>query len=118
MLQHVEPHIAALADDFDKADGPIRRHVEHALIVDHAIHRRTSPISSLSASVQSPSIVHLELNAPRSRAESGTKVRLNALLFHEAYRSDHAAEATMPVILWLLGVPLVVVIALMVTHII
>jgi len=27
-------------------------------------------------------------------------------------------EATMPVILWLLGVPLIVVIALMVTHVI
>jgi hypothetical protein len=30
----------------------------------------------------------------------------------------HQREASMPIILWLLGVPLVVVIALMVTHVI
>jgi hypothetical protein len=47
----------------------------------------------------------------------GTKARKSALAFHDRYKSDQM-EATMPIILWLLGVPLVVVIALMVTHVI
>jgi hypothetical protein len=31
---------------------------------------------------------------------------------------SHEMEATMPILLWLLGVPIVVVIALMLTHVI
>jgi hypothetical protein len=38
--------------------------------------------------------------------------------YHATIHMDPKMEATMPVLLWLLGVPLVVVIALMLTHVI
>jgi cytochrome c-type biogenesis protein CcmH/NrfF len=38
--------------------------------------------------------------------------------YHGTIQMDPKMEATMPVLLWLLGVPLVVVIALMLTHVI
>jgi hypothetical protein len=37
---------------------------------------------------------------------------------HGTIHMDPKMEATMPVLLWLLGVPLVVVVALMLTHVI
>jgi hypothetical protein len=39
-------------------------------------------------------------------------------LFSQAMPPDQSLEADMPIILWLLGVPLVVVVLLMLTHII
>jgi hypothetical protein len=46
--------------------------------------------------------------------------KLNEVGFFDAVspRGRNQMEATMPVLLWLLGVPLVVVIALMLTHVI
>jgi hypothetical protein len=37
---------------------------------------------------------------------------------HTTIHMDQKMEATMPVLLWLLGVPLVVVVALLLTHVI
>jgi hypothetical protein len=53
----------------------------------------------------------------RAPITAGTKVWNAALASHERYKWDQM-EAIMPIILWLLGVPLVVVIALMITHVI
>jgi cytochrome c-type biogenesis protein CcmH/NrfF len=38
--------------------------------------------------------------------------------YHATIQMDPKMEVTMPVLLWLLGVPLVVVVALMLTHVI
>jgi hypothetical protein len=37
---------------------------------------------------------------------------------HATIHMDPKLEATMPILLWLLGIPLIVVVALMLTHVI
>jgi hypothetical protein len=60
---------------------------------------------------------HVAAALRESADNGGTKVWNGALAFRGRCEWDQM-EATMPVILWLLGVPLVVVIALMLTHVI
>lgn len=44
--------------------------------------------------------------------------KLEVMSCDNTIHSDQKMEATMPILLWLLGVPIVVVIALMLTHVI
>jgi hypothetical protein len=64
--------------------------------------------------------LHADRSAKGQNASRGcgTKVRWEGFIRRTIPSGSNQAEATMPVILWLLGVPLVVVVALMLTHVI
>src|SRR5271155_1563406 len=56
LLEHVEPHVAALAKNFAIALRPGRRYAEHALTIDHVIHRCPPPLMVMAGLVPAISL--------------------------------------------------------------